>query len=148
MKREFPFASTSSPESGAWSSEENARESARVVNAVNPSHVRFRSLYIKRGSSLDRMAESGEFVAPDEDSIVREIRLFISELNGVSSKLVSDHILNLLEEVEGQLPDDKQKILDTIDRYLNSTEEDRLLFQLGRRGGALRYLDDLKDPTV
>jgi radical SAM superfamily enzyme YgiQ (UPF0313 family) len=133
---------------GTQYSEENAMESARVVNAVNPSHVRFRSLYIKRGTRLDEMARSGEFVAPDEDSIVREIRLFISELNGVSLKLVSDHILNLLEEIEGELPDDRRKILDLIDSYLNLPEEDRLLFQLGRRGGALRYLDDLKDLTV
>ncbi len=44
------------------------------------------------------------------------------------------HILNLLEEVEGKLPQDKQRMLGVSDRYLGLSDEDRLLFQLGRRG--------------
>jgi hypothetical protein len=61
----------------------------------------------------------------------------------VSTTLVSDHVLNLLEEVEGTLPQDKERLLGVIDSYLDLPEEDRLLFQLGRRGGALRSVDDL-----
>jgi radical SAM superfamily enzyme YgiQ (UPF0313 family) len=129
-------------------SEENALESARVVNAVNPSFVRLRSLYIKGGTPLADMHRSGTFNPPDEDEIVREIRLFVENLDGVSTKLVSDHILNLLEEVEGTLPEDKERILGIIDRYLGLGDEDRLLFQLGRRGGALRTLDDLEQPGI
>lgn len=129
-------------------SEENARESARVVNAVNPAFVRFRSLYIKGGTPLAEMHRAGTFDQPDEDEIVREIRLFVQNLDGISTRLVSDHVLNLLEEVEGKLPGDKDRVLGIIDRYLNLGDEDRLLFQLGRRGGALRNLDDLEEPGV
>jgi hypothetical protein len=40
-------------------------------------------------------------------------------------------------------------MLGIIDRYLNLSDDDRLLFQLGRRGGAVRYLDDLMmNPAV
>lgn len=129
-------------------SDENALETARVINAINPAFVRFRSLYARHGTPLAEMVEAGKFNPPDEDRMVREIRLMIATLNGISTTLVSDHILNLLEEVEGKLPEDKDRILGIIDRYLNLPDEDRLLFQLGRRGGALRSLDDLKHPVM
>ncbi len=129
-------------------SEENALESARVINAINPAFVRFRSLYVRRGTPLMEMVENGSFHPPDEDSMVREIRMLIENLDGISTSLVSDHILNLLEEVEGKLPGDRQRILDIIDRYLNLSDDERLLFQLGRRGGALRSLDDFNQPVV
>lgn len=39
-------------------------------------------------------------------------------------------------------------MLAVIDRYLALPEEERLFFHLGRRGGALRSLDDLSDPLM
>lgn len=133
---------------GVELSQENALESARVINAINPAHLRFRSLYVRSGSPLWEMAKKGEFTAPDEDRIVREIRTLIENLNGISTSVVSDHILNLLEDVEGALPQDKDRMLAVIDRYLSMSDDDRLLFQLGRRGGALRSLTDLDQPDV
>ncbi len=133
---------------GVELSEENALESARVINAVNPGFVRFRSLYVRRGTPLMEMVKNGSFRPPDEDQMVSEIRMLIQNLEGISARLVSDHVLNLLEEVEGVLPEDKRRILDIIDRYLSLPEEERLLFQLGRRGGAIRYLDDLDEPVM
>ena len=83
-----------------------------------------------------------------DDEVVREIRLFIKSLEGITSTLTSDHIINLLEEVEGTFPQDKEKMLSVIDRYLNLPEREKLLYRLGRRGGTLRCLDDLKDPVL
>ena len=130
-------------------SEEHARETARVINAINPGFVRFRSLYVTPRTPLMDMVENGTFQPPDEDCMVREIRTIVQDLKGISTTLVSDHVLNLLEEVEGTLPGDKDRMLGIIDRYLNLSDDDRLLFQLGRRGGAVRYLDDLvMNPAV
>jgi len=56
-------------------------------------------------------------------------------------------MLNLLEEVGGRLPEDKDSMLGVIDRYLNLSEADRLNFRLGRRAGLYRWLDDLADPA-
>ncbi|MEW6112019.1 MAG: radical SAM protein [Thermodesulfobacteriota bacterium] len=133
---------------GRMLSRENALECARVVNAINPDFVRFRSLYVKRGSPLWQMTEDGNFDIPDEDEIVREIRLFIESLDGVTTTLVSDHILNLLQEVEGKLPEEKERLLGIIDAYLNLPDEDRLMFQLGRRGGAFITLAEFQRPGV
>jgi len=129
-------------------SEENAVESARVVNAVDPTFVRLRSLYVRRGSPLAEMVAEGKFVPPDEDDMVKEIRTFVENLNGVSTTLVSDHILNLLEEVHGTLPGDKQPMLDVIDRYLDLSDDERHLFQLARRGAGIRSLDELDNLEV
>ena len=56
--------------------------------------------------------------------------------------------MNLLEEVGGKLPEDKDAMLLVIDRdrYLALLAEERLFLGLGRRGGGLRSLDELSDP--
>ncbi|MGB9616667.1 MAG: radical SAM protein, partial [Desulfomonilaceae bacterium] len=129
-------------------SREHALESARVVNEVNPQFVRLRSLYVRHNTPLMEMVKAGSFQPPDEDSMVKEIRMFIEALDGVTTTIVSDHILNLLEEITGTLPKDKAAMLGVIDRYLGMDDDDRLLFQLGRRAGAIRDLDELKDPVT
>jgi hypothetical protein len=53
-----------------------------------------------------------------------------------------------LDEVEGTFSEEKQAMLAMIDRYLALPLEEKLLFRLGRRGGALRSLDDLTDPVL
>jgi hypothetical protein len=57
--------------------------------------------------------------------------------------------MNLLEEVSGKLPDDKEKMLAVVQAYQDLSESDRLIYRAGRRGGAYRSTDDLKrDPAT
>ncbi len=56
--------------------------------------------------------------------------------------------MNLLPEVEGTFPGDKEHMLTVIDRYLSLSAEDRLLYRLGRRGGAVQALADLENPGL
>ena len=128
-------------------SEDHARESARVLNEINPHFIRLRTLRIPPRVPLFQDKQSGRFTPLSDDETVLEIRLFISSLE-VSSRLISDHIMNLLEEVCGKLPEDKEAMLAVIDRYLALPPEEKLLFRLGRRGGALRSLDELNDPVM
>jgi radical SAM superfamily enzyme YgiQ (UPF0313 family) len=124
---------------------EHAVETARVLNQINPDYIRLRTLYVRRNMPLYQRVEKGEFVRPSDDQIVSEIRLFVETLEGIQSTVVSDHILNLLEEVQGKLPEERERMLRVIDRYLAWPEEDRLRFRVGRRLGYLRNLDDFKD---
>jgi radical SAM superfamily enzyme len=133
---------------GVELSEEHTRETAQVINEVNPSFVRFRSLYVRPNTTLERMRSQCKFNPPEEDHIVMEIRDIIDRLYNITTTIVSDHVLNLLEEVEGKLPEDKEKILAVIDQYLNLSDEERLMYQLGRRGGAFRSVNDLYEPGV
>jgi histone acetyltransferase (RNA polymerase elongator complex component) len=130
-----------------WS-HEHAIETAGVLNAINPDHIRLRTLSVRRGTALYEMMQQGEFQPIGDEDILKEIRLFIGHLDGIESRIVSDHILNLLEELEGKLPEEKEKLLRIIDRYFAMTEEDRLVFRLGRRRGIYRSLDDLSDSNT
>lgn len=133
---------------GTALTKEHALETASVLNAIGPHFIRLRSLRIPPSAPLHSEMTSGAFMPLSDDETVREIRLLVESLHGVHSTITSDHIMNLLPEVEGILPGDKPKMLDVIDRYLALPEEDRLLFRLGRRGGALHSTDDLDDvPT-
>ena len=127
-----------------WS-REHAVETARVLNEINPDHIRLRTLSVRRGTTLYEMMQKGDFQHIGDEDILKEIKLFIASLDGIESRIVSDHILNLLEELEGKLPEDKEKLLGIIDRYFAMAEEDRLVFRLGRRRGIYRSLDDLSE---
>ena len=130
---------------GRSRSREHAVETARVLNEINPDHIRLRTLSVRRGTALHEKMAAGEFEPLGDEEILQEIRLFIESLDGIRSRIVSDHILNLLEELEGNLPEEKERLLSVIDRYFALSETDRLIFRLGRRRGIYRSLDDLSD---
>jgi len=123
---------------------EHAIETARALNAINPHFIRLRSLRVPKRVPLHELVEKGEFELPSDDETAREIKLFLEQLDGITSTVASDHIMNLLEEVEGKLPEDKERMIAVVDRYLDLNEKDRLIYRVGRRGGAFRSLDDLE----
>ncbi|HPV50765.1 MAG TPA: radical SAM protein [Smithella sp.] len=127
---------------------QHALETARVINAINPDFIRLRTLHVVPGTDLDELMNKGEFKPLADDDILREIKLFIENLDVRGTYLASDHILNLLEELEGNLPDDRQNMLAAIEKYFKLSAEDRLVFRLGRRSGSLRKLDDLADQAT
>ncbi len=133
---------------GAKMWKEHARETARVLNQIDPDFIRVRTLFVPPGTPLREKLEQGEFVRATDENIVVEERLLIEKLEGINSYFKSDHILNLLEEVEGKFPADKQKMLEVIDRYLSLPREEKLNFQVGRRSGLYRRLDDLQNEEV
>ncbi|MFN3533762.1 MAG: radical SAM protein [Desulfatiglandales bacterium] len=129
--------------------EEHALETAKTLNRIDPHFIRIRSLRVPKRVPLYELVKEGKFRLQTDDMVAKELRLFIENLNGINSTITSDHIMNLLEEVEGRLPQDKEKMLNVIDRYLNLPEEERLIYRVGRRGGAYRSLDDLqRDPIL
>jgi len=127
---------------------EHAAESARVLNAINPHFIRLRTTSIHPVHPLYEKVESGEYTLRTEDDIVEEIKVFIENLDGITSYLVSDHIRNLLQDVEGQLPDDKPKMLAAVDRYLDLSPEERLHYRVGRTIGLYSGVPDMKQPKL
>ena len=128
---------------------DHAIETAKVLNQINPHFIRLRSLRVPDHVPLHNRLEDGSFTMQTDDMLAEEIGLFIQTLDGITSTVTSDHIMNLLEEVSGNLPDDKEKILAVIQSYRDLSESDRLIYRAGRRGGAYRSTDDLKrDPAT
>ncbi|MGD9175737.1 MAG: radical SAM protein [Desulfobacterales bacterium] len=128
---------------------EHAIETAKVLDQINPHYIRLRSLRVPDHVPLHSRLEDGSFTMQTDDMLAEEIGLFIQTLDGITSTVTSDHIMNLLEEVSGRLPDDKEKMLAVVRAYQELSESDRLIYRAGRRGGAYRSTDDLKrDPTT
>ena len=128
---------------------EHATETAKVLNQINPHFIRLRSLRVPRRVPLYEKLKDGSFKMQTDDMIAEEIKLFIENLEGITSTVTSDHIMNLLEEITGKLPEDKEKMLEVIRRYQELSDKDRLIYRVGRRGGAYRSVDDLKrDPVT
>jgi radical SAM superfamily enzyme YgiQ (UPF0313 family) len=125
---------------------EHAVETVKVLNQINPDFIRVRTLAVLPVMPLSLDVEAGDFVLSTEEEMVREERLLIENLEGIDSYFISDHILNLLEEVEGKLPGDKDRMLNVIDRYLALPFEEKMMFNLGRRMNLLCRLDDLDHP--
>jgi len=117
-----------------WS-EPHALETAKALSQIDPDFIRLRSLKVLKNSLLRKRLDSGEFQELSEDEVVDEIGLFIENLN-CNSYVVSDHMLNLLGEIEGKLPKDKAAMLKTIGEYKAMLPLERLKFRLKRRLGS------------
>ena len=96
---------------------EHAMETARVLNQINPHFIRLRSLRVPDRIPLYENLKNGSFVMQTDDALAEEIRLFIASLDGITSRVTSDHIMNLLEDVSGKLPEDKEAMLKVIQSY-------------------------------
>ncbi|MEA2039879.1 MAG: radical SAM protein [Thermodesulfobacteriota bacterium] len=128
---------------------EHALETARVLNQINPHFIRLRSLRVPDRVPLHQKLKDGSFVMQTDDMVAEEIKLFIDTLDGITSMVASDHIMNLLEEVSGKLPEGKEAMLGVVTKYLELPDSERLIFRVGRRGGAYRSTNDLgHDPVT
>lgn len=128
---------------------EHALETARALNQINPHFIRLRSLRVPRRVPLYKKLKDGSFTMQTDDMLAEEIKLFIATLEGITSTVTSDHIMNLLEEVSGRLPEDKGKMLKVIRKYQELPDSERMIYRIGRRGGAYRSIDDLnRDPVT
>jgi len=132
---------------GMW--REHAVETARTLNQINPHFIRLRSLRVPGRIPLHQNVMDGSFIPQTDDMLAEEIRLFIDTLDGIDSTVSSDHIMNLLEDVSGKLPDDKPAMLRVIQNYQRLSDRDRIIYRMGRRGGTYRSLEDIRnDPET
>ncbi len=126
-------------------SEDHARETADALNRINPHFIRMRTLAIPASVPLYEEYQSGRFEKLTDHEAAQEILLFLESLDGIDSYIRSDHILNLFEEVEGKLPGDKEKMTGVVRQFLEMPDRERMLYQVGRRLGYFRRLEDVSD---
>jgi radical SAM superfamily enzyme YgiQ (UPF0313 family) len=121
-------------------SEENARETARVLNLVKPHFIRVRTFAMHPMSPMVKMVREGTFVPMTDEEMVGEIRLLVSELEKMHSYFSqSDFSLNLLMYVDGYLDEKKDRMLKDLDEYLALTREEKQAYSLLRRASYMNY---------
>jgi hypothetical protein len=131
---------------GKTFSKEHAVETADALNRINPDFIRLRTLAIPDNVALYDNFESGTFKKCTDLMMAEETLLFIESLNGITSMVKSDHILNLFQNLEGKLPSDKERMLDILSRFLAMTPDRQCLYQVGRRLGFFSRLCDMENP--
>ena len=123
---------------------EHALETASALNSINPDFIRIRTLAVTKGTKLAEQAKTGDFQKPTDTMMAKELRLFLETLDGIDSYIKSDHILNLFETINGKMPEDKEKMINIIDRFFELDPDKRALYQVGRRMGFFRGPDEME----
>lgn len=132
--------------------DEHVRGTAAVLRAVAPAApaerplvVRLRTAAVAPGTPLAEEQPAGRFELPDDVEVAAELRDLLEAVGDARFELRSDHVLNLLPELAGSLPDDRDRLLGVVDAYLDLPPREQAELALGLRLGVYRRLADLHD---
>ena len=99
--------------------EQHAYNSARILNEINPRFIRLRTFHPAPGTPIYEKARHGEYHVQSVEGVLYEIRVFVEALDVTSDLITSDFAWNFyLGEVDGKLPEEKDKVLAAIDQAL------------------------------
>jgi radical SAM superfamily enzyme YgiQ (UPF0313 family) len=114
---------------GKQGSFRHAKETAKVINQIEPHYTAALTLILIPDTPLHRMYERGLFQPLDKMETLQELRWMIEDIN-CRTIFRSNHASNYLP-IKGNLPDDKEEILRMIDY---SMKNPRVLRQEFLRG--------------
>ncbi|MHA1361588.1 MAG: radical SAM protein [Candidatus Freyarchaeota archaeon] len=101
---------------------ENAVETAKVLNRIDPPYVGALTLMVVPGTPLHREVIEGKFQVLNSHEILREMRLLVENLELTNCVFRSNHASNYLP-LGGTLPQDKKAILEVIDLALKNSRK-------------------------
>ena len=123
---------------GAALSAAHAADSASALREIGPHFIRLRTTAIIRGTPLGKLRDDGLFSELDDIAKVKEIRAFLATLGDLECRIESDHMLNLLMNIRGDLPSDLPRLLAVCDHFLALPQGEQLAFIAARRRGGIR----------
>lgn len=126
-------------------SEENALETADVMNQINPDFIRIRTFVVKKESEIWYNTLDKAFIECSDIEKLQEIKKMILNLGDVETVIKSDHIINLLEKVRGKMPEDKSRMIEIIEAFERLSPYDQKFYQLARRLGKVRGIEGLQN---
>ena len=129
---------------GKGLTKENAEGTSHVINEVAPDFLRIRTAAVKPGTGLYEDYQNGQLTLCSDDEKLLEIRTIIQQAADIDTRVVSDHIINLLQGIEGHIVLDRRKMLDMIDGYLDQPEHEKRLYQAARRMALVNGPQDMK----
>lgn len=98
----------------------HAEETAKVLNAINPTYFRFRTLNVLENSPLRADIEAGDFEILTPLEILVEMRRIIAGLQpSLTSKMRNDHISNYVNFESDNIGQDKTELLNALDQYIS-----------------------------
>ena len=123
---------------------ENAVETADVVSQANPDFVRIRTFVAHQGTEIQKDIDNGVISDCSDIEKVLELKEMIANIKNADGRLISDHIINLFEDVNGNLSTDKEKMLSVFDAFFSLDRQQQKRYQLARRMGMVRSLEHME----
>jgi radical SAM superfamily enzyme YgiQ (UPF0313 family) len=102
---------------GVERSQEHARASARLATEMDPRFAAALTVTVVPGTPLEKLRATGRFALPSVRMLLEELRTFVAEANPRYAIFRTNHASNYVP-VGGTLPDDRDRILRTIDAAL------------------------------
>jgi len=100
----------------------HAKDSARVVNAINPHFLATLTLMLGQYEKVyEEKIMGGGFKLIDMRQSLQELRWFVEDLEVTGCKFGTEHASNYLPISRTTLPEDKEEILRLIDKALKDT---------------------------
>lgn len=105
---------------GREKTREHALETAKVLNRIDPHFIRLRTFLPKINTLMLHQIQKGSFHILSPHEVLAETRMLLDHLD-VTSDIRSDHYTNYAD-IRGKMPQDKGKMLETIDKNLQRDE--------------------------
>lgn len=99
---------------GAIESTNHARDTGRVLTAMQPNQIAALTLMLLENTPLYNDARSGSFKLPDQKMLLEELREMVAGINLARVQFQANHASNYLP-ISGRLAKDREKILKTIE---------------------------------
>jgi radical SAM superfamily enzyme YgiQ (UPF0313 family) len=117
---------------GSTRSEQHAKNTARVLNEINPDYIRLRPFVPRPNTPLFDEYQRGEFLISSPHERLRELKIMVEVLT-VTSRLCFDHMMNgwrresgeplFTQDYEGyKFPEEKVVVLKLIEEGLSVSE--------------------------
>jgi radical SAM superfamily enzyme YgiQ (UPF0313 family) len=102
---------------GTERSREHAEGSARLVTEMDPEYLSLLTLTVLPGTPISTLAERGDFELPSVEQMLNELRIIVVSSAPTAAIFRTNHASNYLP-LEGRLPRDRNRIVETVDRAL------------------------------
>ena len=113
---------------GDW--EAHAVDTAPALNAMRPDFIALLTLRIYTGTPMAQWIQEGSLVMPQPMELIRETRLFLSEIDCPGAVFRSNHASNYLV-LAGTLNQDREALIKKCDDALHGDAPLRRFVELG-----------------
>lgn len=103
---------------GKDESVDNAVATAKMINHFITNKVITMNLTVFHGTELDSMVKRGDFIPPNQNERLVEIRTLLANLEPKQSMIFdTTHPTNIIK-IKGTLPQDKERLIDEVTNYI------------------------------
>jgi len=105
--------------------QQHAKNTALICNEIQPDYIGILTIIVQPGTELYEKTQREEFEIPESMEILEEMRLMIYGMELEHSGITSIHPSNYIY-LEGLLPKDKGKLLQTLTQIIDGKNQSRL----------------------